>query len=101
MDDSKLGKEIAAVLNGIAHRENDELLSTKKEDLFSKYWHFKFDRTRSVEWNIYRFSESLEMYKRKMRRWEEHHNGIMCVVECVRDQYLMPRIREFTEQLRT
>ena len=52
-------------------------------------------RIRSKEWNLYKFSDALEMYKSRCRRWEEHHNGSSCVVERVRDKYLMPKIKDF------
>jgi hypothetical protein len=37
----------------------------------------------------------LNLYQNKCRRWEEMHNGSSCVVERVRDTYVMPKIREW------
>ena len=85
---------IGVTLTHIMENETKKLLGTLEKDLES-YWWFKYDRTSSIDWNIYQFSECLESYKRNMRKWEEHHNGTSCVVERVRDKYLMPKIKEF------
>ena len=60
-----------------------------------RYWHFKWDDTFSVAWNTYRFHSMLRLYQRQCRRWEEHHGGSCCLVERVRDKYVMPKVREF------
>ena len=86
--------DIASVLSGILERADDELISTKNEDL-EKYFYFRYDENRSKEWNLYKFSDALEMYKERCRRWEEFHYGSSCVVERVRDKYLMPKIKDF------
>ena len=86
--------DIESVLSGILERADDELISTKNDEL-EKYFYFQYDENRSKEWNLYKFSDALEMYKSRCRRWEEHHNGSSCVVERVRDKYLMPKIKDF------
>ena len=86
--------DIESVLSGILERADDELISTKNEDL-EKYFYFQYDENRSKEWNLYKFSDALEMYKSRCRRWEEFHCGSSCVVERVRDKYLMPKIKDF------
>lgn len=91
-------EDIGQVLTSIASRFDEELLSTPECEL-EKNWHFKWDETASIEWNTYKFSDMLEMFKRTCRRWEEHHNGSGCVVERVRDKYLMPKIRGFLAEL--
>jgi hypothetical protein len=87
-------KEIGNVINGIlagAEKELQEMPESQLED----YWFFKWDDTKSKEWNTYQFHDLLKLYGGQCRRWEEKHNGSCCVVERVRDKYLMPKIREF------
>jgi len=74
-----------------------EKLFAKTQDELEEYWHFKHDPSASPEWNLYQFTSMLELYKSFCRRWEEHHNGHCCVVERVRDKYLMPKIRVFVK----
>lgn len=78
----------------------DEELYQKSEDQLEEYWFFKWDETKSTEWNTYKFFDLLEIYKGQCRRWEEKHNGIVCVVERVRDKYLMPKIKEFLDLIK-
>ena len=87
-------EDIESVLTGIVSRGKEELYSTPQSEL-DKYYYFQYDFTRSKEWNLYRFTALLDLYKRQCRAWEEHHNGMSCVVERVRDTYLMPKIRQF------
>ena len=94
-----LKKEIGDVLTGIVRRANEELLALTEAELSSR-WYFTYDPGLSIGWNLYQFSSTLEDYKRSCRRWEEHHNGSSCVVERVRDKYLMPKIREFEADMR-
>lgn len=94
-----LEKEINDVLTGIVRRADDELLALAEAELLGR-WYFTYDPGLSVAWNLYQFSSALEAHKRSCRRWEEHHNGSMCVVERVRDKYLMPKIRAFEDELR-
>ena len=86
--------DIDAVLRSILEQADDELISTKNQDL-EKYFFFRYDVNHSKEWNLYKFSDALEMYKARCRRWEEFHYGSSCVVERVRDKYLMPKIKDF------
>ena len=101
VDTQELQKGIGEVLSHIVRTSREKLLSTPADKLEQDYWLFRFDDTKSAFWNIYQFSERLEAYKRDMRRWEEHHNGSMCVVERVRDRYLKPQINKFAEQLKS
>lgn len=88
-----------SVITGIFASAQDELRSMKKEDLEGR-WFFRWDDAATLEWNVYQFHRMLDLYCGFCRRWEEMHNGSCCVVERVRDTYLMPKIREFTAQLR-
>lgn len=92
-------EQIAAVLNGILASGDAELQKMHQRDL-EQYWHFVWDDAAALEWNIYKFHDMLKLYGSFCRRWEEKHNGTCCVVERVRDTYLMPKIREFAERLR-
>lgn len=94
-----LGAAIPDVLTSLARRFDEELLALKEPDL-ERYWLFRWEEKASIEWNTYKFSDLLGLYKRKCRRWEEHHNGSCCVVERVRDKYLMPKVREFLDELK-
>lgn len=87
-------KDIAAVCGGILSRAQEELRSMTQEDL-ERYWFFEYNVCDSKEWNLYRFHSLLELYRGHCRRWEEMHHGSCCVVERVRDKYLMPKIEQF------
>lgn len=91
-------EDIKEVLTNLSRSWKDDIINTKKEDL-DRFWYYRYDDTLSKEWNLYQFSSSLESFKRTCRTWEEHHNGHMCVVERVRDQYLMPKIKQFMKDL--
>lgn len=93
-------EKIGEVLTSIVERSDSELTALEEADLAAQ-WYWRWEEGRSVEWNTYKFSGMLELHKRRCRRWEEHHNGSCCVVERVRDKYLMPRVREFLAALAT
>lgn len=93
-----MDKAIGETITSIARRFDDELFALSETDLADQ-WCFRWDESGSVAWNLYQFSDLLEMHKRRCRRWEEHHNGHVCVVERVRDKYLMARIKEFMTEL--
>lgn len=85
------------VLNKIESRYIDELLSKSQEEIVDE-WYFVWDDSKTKEYNSYNFFKILELHSSRWRRWEEHHNGPCCVVERVRDKYIMPRIKEFLEK---
>lgn len=89
---------IAETITSLAKHFDDELYALSESQL-AEQWYFRWDAHKSVVWNLYVFSDMLEMHKRRCRRWEEHHNGSVCVVERVRDKYLMPRIKAFLTEL--
>lgn len=95
---TNLKESIADVLSNIVAKGREDLIATPQSDL-EKYWTFQWDSNRSNEWNLYQFTKSLELYKSFIRRWEEHHNGNCCVVERVRDVYLMPKIKAFVDAI--
>lgn len=90
---------INEVLTAIVSRSDAELFALTSEQLQAE-WHYRWNSEASLDWNQYKFSDYLELYKRRCRQWEEHHYGSCCVVERVRDTYLMPRIKEFTALLK-
>lgn len=90
--------QIEEVLTSIISRSDAELMALDEAAVASQ-WFWQWEEGRSAEWNTYKFSDMLEMHKRRCRRWEEHHGGSCCVVERVRDKYLMPRVREFLAAL--
>lgn len=93
-----LDKAIGEVITSLATGFDNELFALSQDDLADQ-WYFKWDDHGGMAWNLYQFSDMLEMHKRRCRRWEEHHNGYECVVERVRDKYLMPRVRTFVVEL--
>ena len=93
-------EQIGDVLTSIAARADSELMALKEAELAAQ-WYWQWEDGRSIEWNAYKFSDALEMHKLRCRRWEDRHNGSCCVVERVRDKYVMPRVREFLAALAT
>lgn len=93
-------EQIGDVLTAIASRDDAELMALDEAALAAQ-WYWRWEADKSVAWNTYQFSGMLELHKRQCRRWEEHHNGNCCIVERVRDKYLMPRVREFLAALAT
>jgi len=91
-------EQIGDALTAIVARADAELMEMDESALVAK-WYWCWEEDGSIEWNTYKFSAALEMHKRLCRRWEEHHNGNRCVVERVRDKYVMPRVREFLAAL--
>ena len=90
--------DIKQLLTSVMKGVDDELFACTQEQL-ERYWFFKWNPDQSKAWNFYEFHELLGLYRRKCRQWEEHYNGHVCVVERVRDKYLLPKIEAFIEQL--
>lgn len=88
-------QELKSVFDGIIANERDELRGIKDPAELERFWFFKYEPKHSMAWNTYQFHSMLNLYQNKCRRWEEMHNGISCVVERVRDTYVMPKIREW------
>ena len=86
-------ESIADALTSIAERADGALLDLDEAEIAAQ-WFWRWEDDKSAEWNIYTFSNELERYKRRCRRWEDRKNGSCCVVERVRDKYVMPRVRE-------
>lgn len=82
------------VFSGIISDEREELRSMSDPSSLERYWYFSYDHDASLEWNLYKFNQLLDIYRHKCRRWEEMHNGNCCVVERVRDAYVMPKIKD-------
>ncbi len=92
-------KDIETVITSLAVKVDGDLQSKTEAEL-EEYWFFQWDDSLSIEWNLYQFHDLLDLYKRQCQRWEEYHNGMCCVVERVRDKYLMPKICAFIEQMK-
>lgn len=90
--------DIETALVSMVNRFDAELFALTEEEVASQ-WYWSWDDKKSVEWNTYQFFNMLNIYKQQCRRWEEHHNGSCCVVERVRDKYLIPKITQFLECL--
>jgi len=91
-------EQISEVVTGLAASFDADLLALTSYEIAAE-WYWAWEDGCTKEWNVYQFSDLLELHKRRWRRWEEHHNGHICVVERVRDKYVMPRIREFLAAL--
>lgn len=91
---------ISDVLKNIASAADKELLALSQEQMQEEFY-WEWESNSSAEWNTYQFNMILNLHMRRWRRWEEHHNGHFCVVERIRDKYVMPRIREFLNELET
>lgn len=98
--DNVTEEAIGEVVRGLAARADAEIAAMSQAELEER-WFFRWDAKASVEWNAYQFHDLLKLYGSFCRRWEEHHNGCCCVVERVRDTYLMPKIRAFLAELKT
>jgi len=95
MNDTKLTEQdIEKTIISLHTAFQDELFKCKEEDL-EGYWHFKYNKEQSLVSNLYNFYDLLKLYDGFCRRWEEHTNGSCCVVERVRDKYLIPKIKNF------
>lgn len=86
--------DIRMVMTALARHEDEKIAAMAQEEL-EQYWHFGYNPGSSPASNLYAFFQALQMYQRICRRWEEHHYGHQCVVERVRDTYLMPKLRAF------
>ena len=76
-----------------------QVLSSMSDKGVAEEWCWEWDENRDAQWNTYRFNCALDLHKWRWRRWEEMHNASCCVVERVRDKYVMPRVREFLAAL--
>ncbi len=90
---------IENVITRLSDRVQNELISKTEIDLQNE-WYWDWDPNSTREWNTYKFFSMLDIYKRRCRIWEEHHNGSYNVVERVRDKYLMAKIEMFLQELK-
>jgi hypothetical protein len=96
MHDEQVKSAIGDVLTGILRQAQNELQTMTQEDL-EKFWFFQEQEYASPAQRTYEFFKCLELYRSQCRRWEELHHGSCCVVERVRDTYLMPKIQKFLQ----
>lgn len=93
------GEQIKETISALS-KSLDEELYAKTQDELEEYWYYQWDDNRDVNWNLYEFFDNLKSYSSTARRWETHHNGSCCVVERVRDNYTLPKIKVFAEIVR-
>ena len=99
MKKKELIEKLKEVTGQILTQSHKELMAKTQEQL-EDYWHFDFNKgSEDLDWYCYKFFKSLELYKSFCRRWEEEKNGFVCVVERVREKYLLPKIRIFLKRL--
>ena len=92
-------ESLKEVITRMGNAFDQETTDKPKQDL-EDYWFFKWRDSLSIEKNIYEFHKALNLYQNRCRKWEEAHNGSCCVVERVRDDYLIPKIQDFTKTMR-
>jgi hypothetical protein len=97
--DIRTTKAIGTTITRLASAFDEELFA-KSESELEESWFFRWDQKATLEQNIYSFWDMLSLYEKSVSRWEEHHNGSVCIVERVRDKYLWPKIKEFASHLR-
>jgi len=85
-------EQIGECITGLIDSFDKELYEKTQGELEGN-WFFEYDQTLPLEKTLYVFYDRLRLYASFCRRWEEHHNGNCCVVERVRDTYIMPKIR--------
>ena len=92
--------DLEKVITSLSDSFDADLFAKQESDL-EEYWYFKWDSNKSLELNIYQFHDMLELYGSFCHRWEGKHNGHICIVERVKDKYLMPKIKAFAEIIKT
>lgn len=100
MNSDDFNNTVKSVAETIIANARDELSAMTDSSELEKFWFFQYNENSTPEWNTYQFQEMLALYKRKCRDWESIHNGTQCVVERVRDRYLMPKIIDFIKDLK-
>lgn len=90
--------EIKKVIHGMVDSFTTEVLAMSAEQISEEFF-WSWDVTRTPAANLYLFFDALALHRRRWRMWEEHHNGSCCIVERVRDKYIMPRIYELLAAL--
>lgn len=95
---NNLSDEIKNTIEALAQSFDNELFG-KLESELEEYWFFTWNENATIPQNLYEFWDMLSLYEHHCRRWEEKHHGTVCVVERVRDKYLMPKINEFARHL--
>jgi hypothetical protein len=100
MEEVTVNEELLGqVINNLVKSFDDELFNLKENELESR-WFWNWNDEHSVNYNTYEFFDLLGLYQRSCRRWEEKHNGYICVVGRVRDKYLIPKIEGFLKILK-
>ena len=94
MDDNKIKAAFGEILPRLIDAMDAQLLTMTPEEI-QAHWVWSWQEEASLWWNIYHFADTLELYKEQWRKWEEHHNGYICVVERVAEKYVKPRVDDF------
>jgi hypothetical protein len=88
-------KDLENTITSLVKRFYVELQHCNAQQLDENYWHFQFNAKKDLSVTFYEFFDSLFLYQNLCKRWEEAHNGSRCIVERVRDKYIMPKIHQF------
>ncbi len=93
--DADMTGALVETIGRIISADDAELFALKDTELRAARFHWEYDSTLSMARTAYEFYQCLALYARACERWESHHNGYVCVVERVREKYLMPEINNF------
>lgn len=75
-----------------------QIIGTKVE---APEFYFKWEDIKEVKsYTIYEWFQALRLYCSSARAWEEQERGSTCVVERVRDNYLLEKCQEFLDNLK-
>jgi hypothetical protein len=102
MTDEDLKEGFNKVCDGILSSTKKELDAIKDPKDLEQFWFYK-TMIRDIEkpslaTKMYHFFDALQLYETKCEQWEENNSGYVCVVERVRDKYLMPKIKWFISE---
>lgn len=90
--------DLGTAIADIAKALQSQLFAQSENDIRDA-WHWSWDGKLSAEQNLYDFFRMLDVHASRARQWEEYHNGFLCVVERVREKYIMPRIQQLLESM--
>lgn len=93
-EELKNHKHFQDMLSGISKR----IIGTKAEE---PEFYFKWKDVKNLTpHTIYEWFKALRLYSSSARIWEEQERGSTCVVERVRDNYLLEKCKELLDNLK-
>lgn len=71
--------------------------------VLDRIWTFQYSSQHSPEHNVYEFFDQLEQWRSYCRRWHVNNGGdtdLVCTLERIRNDCMLPKIREFMTELK-